>query len=460
MNVTASVVIPTYNRSHQLLLTLTSFENQEYPKDGFEVIVVDDGSDDQTKRVLENYKAPYKLTYTSSGRNRGRSAARNIGVKLAKGSIIIFCDADFLVRPNFISTHVQYHSAYDRAVVSGVPNSWIGAFTHYYPEFSDAQKNDLRHTLERAHLWNDKILESGQVVEVITQEDVRNNIDKLDQVVAWYMTQEVKDECKRTDVAPWLVFITRCVSLRFEDFHRAGGFNEEFKNYGLEDWELGYRLSKDGVTFVCMDELVGYHQEHPISYRGMDGNLTNLKKIFKRHGITDPEIAFMSISPPWSDFYGYKNNLRKLKELLSLSGETNITVSNIAPNPIRITGGETNITTHQEFNISSPNRDINKLVPIFYWSELPTFRSDEFKKSVVLSRNGLPDCMWIGPKPYGGFGESNGLIFFRTTFSLQTPSIVHIEVPYADDLALVYVDGGLEAVSSVNENMTICDERI
>jgi glycosyltransferase involved in cell wall biosynthesis len=454
MSIQASVVVPTYNRAHQLLLTLTSFEHQSFPKDSFEVIVVNDGSDDATREVLANYRAPYNLRHISTVLNKGRSAARNLGVKAARGEIIIFCDADFLVRPNFISTHVRYHSLHDKAVVSGVPESWVGAYTHYYPEFADDQKRQLREVLQRANLWDDAILQSDQIVDIITPEDVRENIDKVDRVVAWYMDRQAKEECRRLDVAPWLVFITRCVSVKYEDFHRAGGFNEEFIHYGLEDWELGYRLSKDGVSFVCMDEMLGYHQEHPISYRGIDGNRENLKVIYERHGVDDPELAFISITPPWSDFHGYKHNLRKLRALL---GDKHATPPKNVTNPIELQNETMSFACGEAFSVPAHEHTSMTKVPVYFWSLLPKLDKKQFSQRVVISHNGVPDCMWVGQRPYGGWGEPNGLVFFRTTFQLECPADVRIEVPYVDDMALVYIDDQPIVMRSTHENLTLSE---
>lgn len=93
-----SVVIPTYNRSESLKHCLLSLKNQAF-KD-FEVIVVDDGSTDDTKKAFDSVKDKRFRYFRQS--NSGQSAARNNGVRQAKGSIIAFTDDDCEVDPGWL----------------------------------------------------------------------------------------------------------------------------------------------------------------------------------------------------------------------------------------------------------------------------------------------------------------------------------------------------------------------
>ncbi len=97
MNPKVSICIPTYNRKDYLKETLDSVFAQTY-KD-YEVIVVDDGSTDGTKDMLD--RSGYKLRYQWQA-NAGVAAARNVLIKLAKGEFIAFIDSDDLFLPNAI----------------------------------------------------------------------------------------------------------------------------------------------------------------------------------------------------------------------------------------------------------------------------------------------------------------------------------------------------------------------
>jgi len=88
-----SVVIPTYNRAERLKRALESVFNQTFTD--FEIIVVDDGSQDNTEEIIKNMQDP-RIRFIKHPRNLGVSAARNTGIKASKGRYIAFLDSDDL----------------------------------------------------------------------------------------------------------------------------------------------------------------------------------------------------------------------------------------------------------------------------------------------------------------------------------------------------------------------------
>ena len=95
-----SVVIPTRNRAQLLAATLDCVLSQSLPP--AEVIVVDDGSTDQTAAMLENVGS--KSVRYIRLEHRGHLAARNVGLTLARSDLVAFCDSDDLWRPSFLET--------------------------------------------------------------------------------------------------------------------------------------------------------------------------------------------------------------------------------------------------------------------------------------------------------------------------------------------------------------------
>jgi glycosyltransferase involved in cell wall biosynthesis len=91
MGARVSIVIPTYNTAGYISETLNSIFIQSY--EDYEIIVVDDGSTDNTREVLEPYMENTRYIYQE---NRGRAGARNTGIKAAKGKYIAFLDSDDL----------------------------------------------------------------------------------------------------------------------------------------------------------------------------------------------------------------------------------------------------------------------------------------------------------------------------------------------------------------------------
>lgn len=91
-----SVIIPTYNRRKILSECLGELEGQSFSKEEFEVIVVDDASRDRTYELVGSFGHRLNIRYFRQEKNRGPAAARNVGIKEAKGEIIAFLDDDCL----------------------------------------------------------------------------------------------------------------------------------------------------------------------------------------------------------------------------------------------------------------------------------------------------------------------------------------------------------------------------
>ena len=100
---TVSVVIPTYNRASRLGDALRSVFNQTYQD--FELIVVDDGSTDDTSKLMQLFPS---VKYFLMNNNYGVSKARNEGLARAKGRYICFLDSDDLWDKKKLYTQVQW----------------------------------------------------------------------------------------------------------------------------------------------------------------------------------------------------------------------------------------------------------------------------------------------------------------------------------------------------------------
>ena len=102
-NFKVSVIVPVYNASEYIGNTLNSIINQDF--DGYEIIVIDDGSTDDSLDIinmtLENIEIPHEIIHQE---NAGVSVARNVGIEASKGDYLVFIDADDHVTPNHLST--------------------------------------------------------------------------------------------------------------------------------------------------------------------------------------------------------------------------------------------------------------------------------------------------------------------------------------------------------------------
>src|SRR5210317_699273 len=115
-----SVIIPTYNRGWILTEAIDSVLAQDF-KD-FELIVVDDGSTDNTRQILDSYDQDLIVIRQS---NRGVSAARNRGIAAAAGRLVAFLDSDDLWLPRKLSRQVDFFNSNPDTVINQTEEIWM-----------------------------------------------------------------------------------------------------------------------------------------------------------------------------------------------------------------------------------------------------------------------------------------------------------------------------------------------
>ncbi|HBE21230.1 MAG TPA: family 2 glycosyl transferase [Cyanobacteria bacterium UBA11149] len=209
-----SVVIPTYNRLPILQKCLRALEYQDIRADsvitGYDVVLVDDGSTDGTLEWLESHKDELLHVRWYRQDHQGPAAARNLGVKEAKGDTIIFIDSDLVVTESFLQAHAD-------ALIKG-----------------------------QAEVGSDRIFTYGWVINTCNFEDPTSEPYKITDFSAAY-------------------FATGNVAIARKWLEEAGLFDTRFQLYGWEDLELGVRLKKLGLKLIKCPAAVGYHWHPPFS---------------------------------------------------------------------------------------------------------------------------------------------------------------------------------------------------
>jgi len=202
--------MPTYNRLETLRRAIAALDSQTIHSTRFEVIVVSDGSTDGTVEFLDQASTPFQLVIGRQA-NSGPAAARNHGIRLARGDLILFLDDDVGAAPDLIEQHLRTRPASDdRTVVIG---------------------------------------------PMLTPPDYRPN-----PFIRWEQAMLYKqyDAMKRGDWSPtYRQFYTGNASVGRRFITSLGGFDERFRRG--EDVELAYRLHEQGATFVFNDSAVGHH---------------------------------------------------------------------------------------------------------------------------------------------------------------------------------------------------------
>lgn len=130
MNALVSIIIPAYNYGFVLAETIENLFQQSYPY--WEAIIVDDGSSDNTREVVEGFAGTDNRIQYVFQKNSGVSAARNHGIRISKGKYIQFLDADDLLSPEKLSIQVAFMETH--------PETDLSYTNHLYFENDDPQK--------------------------------------------------------------------------------------------------------------------------------------------------------------------------------------------------------------------------------------------------------------------------------------------------------------------------------
>ncbi|WNB90299.1 glycosyltransferase family 2 protein [Bacillus sp. NEB1478] len=263
MSIKLSIIIPSYNRYPLNLCSLYSLENQTVSAKDIEILFIDDCSTDKTS-YLRHYESRYKFTYIRNLKNKGRAASRNIGIAKAKGELLLFLDAEMMVEPDFLQNHIDHHHHKNRLVVCGTFYH-MGVFTMYYPDFSTNQVNHI-YRLAHNHSIPLPTFKRKEAFPIIKKEDIDSlNFKKLSFHNPYFseIANAFGDDLEGYGL-PWTVFLSGNVSLKKDFLLKTGGFDENFKGWGFEDWELGYRLFKNGARIISRENIKAYHQEHPV----------------------------------------------------------------------------------------------------------------------------------------------------------------------------------------------------
>ncbi len=110
-----SVVVPVYNGENYIAKNIESLLAQEYPKEKYEILIIDNGSTDATNTIA----AAYPVTRIEESKARNSYVARNRGIAVAKGSILAFTDADCVAKPDWISRGIARVSQEQGGIVGG-----------------------------------------------------------------------------------------------------------------------------------------------------------------------------------------------------------------------------------------------------------------------------------------------------------------------------------------------------
>ncbi len=239
-----SVIIPTYNRAEQLEKCLRALQSQTLAQESFEVLVVDDGSSDFTPELLKKWSATWPNLQALHQKNAGQGNARNKALKEANGQIILFIGDDIFGDPDFLEKHSTFHQNHPEKLTACLgltdwdPEQPITPFmewlTYGGPQFAYHQ------------------LTPGQEASF------------------WY-------------------FYTSNISLK-KELLLEDSFDPDFKGYGWEDIELGYRLKQKGLKLIYTPEAHAVH-DHFMEPSSLKKRMFNVGKSALLFQKKQPDVA-------------------------------------------------------------------------------------------------------------------------------------------------------------------------
>jgi len=211
-----TVVIPTYNRASILAKALEGYREQSSPDLIRELIIIDDGSTDNTSSIVKQFsnQPSFPIRYFHQS-NKGPAAARNLGIREAQSSVILFTDSDIVPERNLVAEHVHFHE--DQPALNAAVLGYV--------------------------TWSPEI--------------------RTTPFMRWYGEERMFEFKRLRDNAEvsYRYFYTCNISLKTEFLRASGGFDEDFKSAAYEDSELGFRLSKMGLQLLYNRAAIGYHYQ-------------------------------------------------------------------------------------------------------------------------------------------------------------------------------------------------------
>ena len=279
-----SIIICTYNREKYIRPLLESIAKNDYPNTDYEIVLVDNNCTDNTHGVCEQFAAAHKevaFRYVIEP-EQGLSAARNKGIKEAKGDIIIYVDDDALVDSDYIRIYAEHFAVHPDTMAAGGPieplyetqePSWMSPYTkalltawmNYgdqvreypngrYPGGGNAAYR--KEVFERVGLFNTELGRKGNLLLASEEKDIFDKMKALDMKVLYLPT-------------PVLHHCIPQAKLEEDYFNRLTlqiGRSERMRTRAISKGKYFKRLFSEGIKWGGTFALLGIYtlQGHPM----------------------------------------------------------------------------------------------------------------------------------------------------------------------------------------------------
>lgn len=246
-----TLVIPTFNKCERLRFLLESLCLQKSDIK-FEVIIVDDGSDDHTPELIHSYQERISILYVRI-QNSGRSHARNYGLNMVDTRYVIFCDDDLILPANYIQSHYYNNLKYPGSLIHG--QIWNMPYLRF---FSNPEKGIVYKELEN------EINSNSIFYKYLINLDCIKDISCLRKQMKLNKFERYLPYLNESSEFDYLLCTGGNISCETEIIRSVNGFDENLdERWGVEDLELGYRLKKmKNMKFVYCEDAYNIHISH------------------------------------------------------------------------------------------------------------------------------------------------------------------------------------------------------
>ena len=227
---------------------------QTFPLEQFEVVIIDDGSENNSKVIVDKYSDILTIRYQRNEHTGNRSKNRNTGIVKSNSPILLFLDGDIIPEVDFVEQHYNSVKDNSRAICMG----------------QRFQLNPFNR-------------------ELISNETIKNHFDIIRQLPAqtdercWYFKWLEMNGLSLHD--QWFITYSNNISIWKDFYLELGGFDSKFtRGWGAEDIELGYRAYCNDGKIMINKDIVCYHIYHDDSFLSKKLQLkSNLEYFYNKY---------------------------------------------------------------------------------------------------------------------------------------------------------------------------------
>lgn len=267
-----SVIMPTHNKAIYLNLTLLAYCRQT--SKNFEILLIDDGSTDNTMEICRKYENYIDIKYIYQKKGNV-SQARNAGLDSAKGDIIVFADDDRIPCENYIREIEKRLLNKKNIVLIGYKKEILTVYQNFL--YDQELVNKIAY--KKLNYEENEVISYGKVL--VNDNDIlqnfTNTVNQLFLRVPYDNYEFVIDKFG-CDLAGfklgWAMATTANIAFKKVGVETVR-FDEKYVGWGVEDIDYAYQLKERGFNFIFCKTAVNYHQKHVVSM--------NKKKTLKRN---------------------------------------------------------------------------------------------------------------------------------------------------------------------------------